>query len=83
MYQAAIAADITNAILRKHSVKGLGAEYWSKEEQEQKPEAAFAKWIEKGTVWSAAVMQVSSQLSSSPSLCADPTAIRCAAMQLS
>ena len=76
MYQVAVAADITNVILRKHSVKGSGAEYWSKEEQEQKLEAAFAKWIEKRMVWSGAVMQVSLQLSSSSSLCTDPTMIR-------
>jgi hypothetical protein len=62
MYRAAVAADITNAILKKHSVKGAGAEYWNKEEQEQKLEAAFTKWTEKGSVWSAAAMQVSSQV---------------------
>ncbi|KAN0097092.1 hypothetical protein V8E55_001538 [Tylopilus felleus] len=54
----AVAVDITNAILKKHSVKGSGAEYWNKSEQEQQLEAAFAKWAEKGTVWSAAAMQV-------------------------
>ena len=63
MYRAAVAADITNAILKKHSVKGAGAEYWSKEEQEQKLVAAFTKWTEKGSVWSAAAMQVSPLLS--------------------
>ncbi|KAG6379441.1 hypothetical protein JVT61DRAFT_11916 [Boletus reticuloceps] len=57
-YHAAVAADITSAVLKKRSVKGSGAEYWSKEEQEQRLEAAFAKWAEKGTVWSAAAMQV-------------------------
>ena len=56
----AVAVDIMNAILKKHSVKGLGAEYWDKSEQEQQLEAAFAKWAKKGTVWSAAAMQVSS-----------------------
>ena len=59
MYRAAVAANITNAILKKRSAKGSGAEYWNKVEQEQKLEAAFAKWAEKGTVWSAAAMQVS------------------------
>ncbi|KAF8546806.1 hypothetical protein OG21DRAFT_1479620 [Imleria badia] len=58
VYRAAVAADITNAVLKKHSVNGSGAEYWNKVEQEQKLEAAFSKWAEKGTVWSAAAMQV-------------------------
>ena len=77
MYRVAIAADITNMILKKHSVKGSDVEYWSKEEQEQKLEAAFVKWSEKGTVWSAAAMQVSSLFALPPNLCADPTMIRC------
>ena len=58
VYRAAVAADITNAVLKRHLVKGSGAEYWNKAEQEQRLEAAFAKWAEKGTVWSAAAMQV-------------------------
>ena len=58
VYRAAVAADITNAVLKRHSVKGSGAEYWNKAEQEQRLEAAFTKWAEKGTVWSAAAMQV-------------------------
>ncbi|KAF8423457.1 hypothetical protein L210DRAFT_3570273 [Boletus edulis BED1] len=57
-YRAAVAADITNAVLKKRSVKGSGAEYWSKAEQEQRLEAAFTKWAGKGTVWSAAAIQV-------------------------
>ncbi|KAF8124424.1 hypothetical protein EV363DRAFT_1540574 [Boletus edulis] len=57
-YRAAVAADITSAVLKKRSVKGSGAEYWSKAEQEQRLEAAFTKWAGKGTVWSAAAIQV-------------------------
>ena len=59
MHHAAVAADVTDAILKKHSVKGLGTEYWNKLEQKQKLEAVFAKWAKKGLVWSAAAMQVS------------------------
>ncbi|KIM89482.1 hypothetical protein PILCRDRAFT_2691 [Piloderma croceum F 1598] len=37
---------------------GKGAEYWSKEEQAVKLEAAFEKWSRKGGVWSVAAAQV-------------------------
>ena len=45
-------------ILKKHSVNGSGVAYWTKKEQEEKLEATFMRWAKKGTVWSAAAMQV-------------------------
>ncbi|KIJ12146.1 hypothetical protein PAXINDRAFT_83408, partial [Paxillus involutus ATCC 200175] len=53
-----VATDITNSILKKHAANGNGAEYWNKSEQEEKLTNAFAKWAEKGTVWSAAAQKV-------------------------
>jgi hypothetical protein len=45
-------------ILKKRAANRKGAEYWSKEEQISKLEAAFEKWTHKGGVWSAAAAQV-------------------------
>jgi hypothetical protein len=55
---AEVASDITDAILKKRAASGKGAEYWSKEEQILKLEAAFEKWTCKAGVWSAAAAQV-------------------------
>jgi hypothetical protein len=57
-HRAEVASDITDAILKKRAANGKGAEYWSKEEQISKLEAAFEKWTRKGGVWSAAAAQV-------------------------
>lgn len=56
-YRAAVAADIIGAILKKHAEHGQPAEYWDREEQEQRLVVAFDKWADKG-VWSAAAQKV-------------------------
>ncbi|KAI6009042.1 Septin-domain-containing protein [Pisolithus marmoratus] len=57
--RSAVMADITNAILKKHAKDGgSGAEYWSRLEQEEWLIAAYDKWSESGTVWSAASLKV-------------------------
>jgi hypothetical protein len=62
VHRAEVASDITNAILKERAGNGKGAEYWSKEEQTTKLEAAFEKWTKKGGVWSAAAAQASHML---------------------
>ena len=57
-HRAEVASDITDAILKKRAANGKGAEYWSKEEQISKLEAAFEKWRRRSGVWSAAAAQV-------------------------
>ncbi|KAI6030973.1 hypothetical protein EDC04DRAFT_2572146, partial [Pisolithus marmoratus] len=57
--RSAVMADIMNAILKKHAKDGgSGAEYWSRLEQEEQLIAAYDKWLESGTVWSAASLKV-------------------------
>ncbi|KAF8054908.1 hypothetical protein FPV67DRAFT_1681291 [Lyophyllum atratum] len=46
-----VAKDITDAILKRRAGKGVLAEYWNKEEQEERLVAAYNKWAEKGNVW--------------------------------
>jgi hypothetical protein len=54
-----VAKDITDAILKARSGKGVSAMYWKKNEQEINLIAAYEKWLKKGGVWSAAADKVS------------------------
>lgn len=54
-----MAADVTNAILKMHAEKGKPAEYWDKNEQEERLTSMYNKWARKGTIWSAAAQKVS------------------------
>ncbi|KAI0685312.1 hypothetical protein C8T65DRAFT_592488, partial [Cerioporus squamosus] len=53
-----VAQDITNAILKSRASNGNPATYWSQEEQERRLVLAYEKWVEDGTVWSAAAEKV-------------------------
>jgi hypothetical protein len=53
-----VAQDITKAILKTSATDKACATYWSKEEQEQKLQAAYEKWSKESTVWSAAASKV-------------------------
>jgi hypothetical protein len=58
-HRAAVAKDITDAILKTRATGGAGATYWSQEEQEQCLTAAYDYWLKKGRVWSPAASEVS------------------------
>lgn len=45
----------------RRAEKGRRAEYWGLEEQETRLIAAYDKWLQEGTVWSAAAPKVRSQ----------------------
>ena len=53
-----VGKDVVDAILIKRAEKGQPAEYFKKEEQENKLEAAYEKWSKKGGVWSQAASKV-------------------------
>ncbi|TFK92385.1 hypothetical protein K466DRAFT_480676, partial [Polyporus arcularius HHB13444] len=53
-----VGQDITDAILKARASDGNPARYWSQEEQVRRLEEAYAKWVEDGTVWSAAAEKV-------------------------
>jgi len=57
-HRSAVARDITNAILKTQAVGGVGATYWSQEEQETRLVAAYDKWQKKGGVWTMAASEV-------------------------
>lgn len=61
-YYTAVGQDIVDAILKKRSEKGTPAEYWAQEEQVEKLEAVYTKWLRKGGVWSAAAPKVRAYL---------------------
>ncbi|KAG0692816.1 hypothetical protein DFH29DRAFT_1043843 [Suillus ampliporus] len=56
-FQSAVAADIVDAILKKHADKGGAAEYQDRTEQEHRLMAAFDKWVAKD-VWSVAAQKI-------------------------
>ncbi|KAI0720548.1 hypothetical protein C8T65DRAFT_567509, partial [Cerioporus squamosus] len=53
-----VAQDITDAILKSKASDGNPATYWSQEEQERRLILAYEKWVEDGSVWSAAAEKV-------------------------
>ena len=57
-YRTVVAADVTNTILKTHAEKGKPAQYWNKDEQEERLISMYNKWASKGTVWSAAAQKV-------------------------
>ena len=57
-YRTAVATDVTNTILKMHAEKGKPAEYWDKDEQEERLIGMYNKWESKGTIWSAAAQKV-------------------------
>ncbi|KAI0694249.1 hypothetical protein C8T65DRAFT_585152, partial [Cerioporus squamosus] len=50
--------DITDAILKSRASDGNPATYWSQEEQERWLVLAYEKWVEDGSIWSAAAEKV-------------------------
>lgn len=55
-----MAHDIVDAILKQRAEgKKQKAQYWSREEQEQRLIEVYNRWSEKGDVWSAATSKVS------------------------
>ncbi|TFY76752.1 hypothetical protein EWM64_g7260 [Hericium alpestre] len=50
-YHAAVAKDLKDAILISSTDGEQTEKYWTKEEQELKLEAVYAKWAEHGSVW--------------------------------
>ncbi|KAA1473136.1 hypothetical protein DENSPDRAFT_899980 [Dentipellis sp. KUC8613] len=57
-YRSAISQDVVNSILISHADDNGPAKYRSKEEQEERLDAMFKKWSEKGGAWSAAASKV-------------------------
>ncbi|KAG0692104.1 hypothetical protein DFH29DRAFT_883083, partial [Suillus ampliporus] len=56
-FRSAVAANIMDAILKKHADKGGAAEYRDRTEQERRLTAAFDKWVAKD-VWSVAAQKI-------------------------
>jgi hypothetical protein len=56
--RGAVANEIVDAILKTRRDSETGVTYRSKDEQEKRLEKMFAKWLEKGTVWSKAAFKV-------------------------
>ncbi|KAF9004963.1 hypothetical protein BDZ89DRAFT_1169035 [Hymenopellis radicata] len=53
-----VAEDIVNALLKKRSQQGSGAEYWSREEQVRRFKDVYEKYAQLGEVWTAAADKV-------------------------
>jgi hypothetical protein len=53
-----VAKDITDAILKSRADGTVSAKYWDKGEQARRMQECFEKWLEVGTVWSAAASKV-------------------------
>ncbi|KAI1790224.1 hypothetical protein LXA43DRAFT_973740 [Ganoderma leucocontextum] len=53
-HQCQVGEDISSALIKTKAKDGIPARYWSKEEQEERLEEAFKKWVAVGGVWSAA-----------------------------
>ncbi|KAI1781611.1 hypothetical protein LXA43DRAFT_1105626 [Ganoderma leucocontextum] len=54
LHRAAVAEDISGAIIKTKAHDGIPARYWSQEEQEDRLVKAFDKWAAVDGVWSAA-----------------------------
>ena len=57
-HQRSVGEDISGALIKTKAKDGVPARYWSREEQEERLEAAYMKWVAVGGVWSAAAANV-------------------------
>ena len=53
-----VAREIRDSLLKEVAAPNKPALYWSQEEQEEKLEATYEKWLLHGGIWSAAAPKV-------------------------
>ncbi|OBZ69969.1 hypothetical protein A0H81_10476 [Grifola frondosa] len=58
LLRGAVAKDVIDAILKTRASGDQHAEYWDKQEQEERLQAMFEKWTVKESVWTAAASKV-------------------------
>ncbi len=56
--RAAVARDLSGAIIKSTANGKVPAVYWSQPEQEERLKDVFEKWSTEGGVWSAAAAKV-------------------------
>ncbi|CAA7261854.1 unnamed protein product [Cyclocybe aegerita] len=50
-YRSQVLLDIRNSIIKQPAGKNGPAKYWEKDEQEERLEHAFEKWLKHGNIW--------------------------------